>query len=305
MPSLDRFVNLMPDSSPAPVAASKGRVFMSRLASTVFLWVIITLALFLNLPWLLLTLIIAVGLLGTWEYFHLQPESRLARSFIQGALLLSLVYWAALFFITIPSHVEPPLWLDAALVWAAVAGTFLLVFRHELEGETTLRHLWNGVFGIVYTTLMWAFMARLLFFNGQSNGAYLLLMVMLVTKFGDMGAYLVGSLIGKHKMIPHISPGKTWQGFGGALLGSILGMVGIMLIFPQHMQPLTWGTALLLAPVLSIIGVIGDLAESVLKRCHQIKDSGKKLPGIGGILDLTDSLLFTAPAAYLYLKAIA
>ena len=79
----------------------------------------------------------------------------------------------------------------------------------------------------------------------------------------------------------------------------------MMLLVPEKLVPLNWTHAMILAPLLCISGVVGDLAESVLKRCHCIKDSGHRLPGIGGILDLTDSVLFTAPVAYLYLKAIS
>jgi phosphatidate cytidylyltransferase len=130
-------------------------------------------------------------------------------------------------------------------------------------------------------------------------------MTIMVTKFSDMGAYAFGSWLGKHKMIPHISPAKTWEGLGGAFVGSFLAMTCLMYFAPEKLLPLSWTTALILAPLLCALAVIGDLAESILKRCHQIKDSGQKLPGIGGMLDLTDSLLFTAPVCYFYLKAIA
>jgi phosphatidate cytidylyltransferase len=106
-------------------------------------------------------------------------------------------------------------------------------------------------------------------------------------------------------MIPRISPAKTWEGLGGAFVGCYVAIVGMMLAVPDSLAPLSWSTALILAPILCVVAVIGDLAESILKRSHDIKDSGHKLPGIGGMLDLTDSLLFTAPVCYLYLKVIA
>ena len=152
---------------------------------------------------------------------------------------------------------------------------------------------------------MFGFMMRIFFFNEASSSRILALTIIMVTKFSDAGAYGLGSMIGKHKMIPHISPAKSWEGFAGAMITSVLAMVTMMLLAPEKLAPLTWAHAMILAPLLCITGVVGDLAESILKRCHSIKDSGHRLPGIGGILDLTDSVLFTAPVAYLYLKAIS
>ena len=118
-----------------------------------------------------------------------------------------------------------------------------------------------------------------------------------------MGAYIVGSMIGRHKMIPHVSPGKTWEGFGGALLFSQLAACGLYLLFPEQLGIFHhWGHVVALGFILSILAIIGDLAESVVKRAIHAKDSGSMLPGIGGSLDLIDSICFTAPALYFYLK---
>ncbi len=94
-------------------------------------------------------------------------------------------------------------------------------------------------------------------------------------------------------------------GFVGAFIGSFGAAAVLMATIPEKLAPLTWMHGMILAPVLCATAVTGDLAESVLKRCVAIKDSGQALPGIGGILDLTDSLLFTAPVFYFYLSAIA
>ena len=122
-----------------------------------------------------------------------------------------------------------------------------------------------------------------------------------ITKFTDMGAYAIGTWLGKHKMIPHVSPGKTWEGFGGALLGANVAALGGLAIWGGKLDPITYGHAAALAFILGIVAVFGDLTESVVKRCLGAKDSGKFLPGIGGGLDLIDSLCFTAPVFYAYL----
>ena len=123
-----------------------------------------------------------------------------------------------------------------------------------------------------------------------------------MTKFTDMGAYLTGSLIGKHKMIPHVSPGKTWEGTLGAFLFTYGGGCAVYGLFQSELSPLVgWKDIAILALLLGVGAVLGDLVESVIKRSLGAKDSGKVLPGIGGALDLIDSILFTAPLMYFYL----
>ena len=116
-----------------------------------------------------------------------------------------------------------------------------------------------------------------------------------------MGAYLVGSLIGKHKMIPKISPGKTWQGFGGALLFAQLGAFGCLWIFNDKIQLITPVHAAILGLLLGLVAILGDLVESIVKRSLEVKDSGGVFSGIGGVLDLVDSVLLTSPVLFVYL----
>lgn len=292
-------------SSDSPQASpSKGRTFLVRLGSTVVLWTLFTLALVFKLNFIIFGIIAVFGTLSAWEYFKFQKE-KLDTRIMNFMILLSIGVWGTIGWQSISTGQEHAPWVDILGLTAAVIGAFLIVFSRHLEGEKTLLSLFAAIFGFIYTTWLGAFLSRLLFFNGSEHGAILLLMVILVTKFGDMGAYVIGSAFGKKKMIPHISPGKSWVGFYGAYIGSISGMVLLMWLLGPKLAPLTWTHALILAPILCSVGVVGDLAESVLKRCYQVKDSGHTLPGIGGVLDLTDSLLFTAPVAYLYLRHFA
>ena len=139
----------------------------------------------------------------------------------------------------------------------------------------------------------------------MATGSYYVLYFILVTKFSDTGAYAVGSLIGRHKMIPRISPGKTWEGFGGAIVVSTLREPGLRAFSGRQKMPgMNWMHAVVLGVILSSAAVVGDLIESLFKREAGVKDSGKFFPGIGGILDLLDSLLFNAPIMYLYLRHV-
>jgi phosphatidate cytidylyltransferase len=105
-------------------------------------------------------------------------------------------------------------------------------------------------------------------------------------------------------MIPRISPGKTWEGFVGALAVSVLASLVFVYYLGDRMHGMNWTHAIILGLLLGLAAVVGDLIESIFKREAGIKDSGKLFPGIGGILDLLDSLLFNAPIMYLYLRHV-
>lgn len=288
---------------------SKRRVFASRLFSTLLLWTLLVIA-FLNWQnaWLILVVTGFFGVAGAVEYYRLLKTDPQARSFNILGCSICLVYWGIVLWWTMTHQSEPPMWLDLAALTASVHGSFLLCYRHQLAGALTLQRIFNTVFGVVYTVIFFGFIIRLMYFWPESKGItgiFLVLFLIMVTKFSDMGAYLIGVVFGKHKMIPHISPGKSWEGFVGAFIGSFGAAALLLSTMPEKILPITWLHGMILAPVLCATAITGDLAESVLKRCVAIKDSGKTLPGIGGILDLTDSLLFTAPVFYFYLSAIA
>ncbi len=196
-------------------------------------------------------------------------------------------------------------WVAILLV---VMGSFGVRFRRPIEGSEAIISVSVSVLGLVFLGLMFGGGLMRLSNAGSvpREGQWLMLMVIAATKFTDMGAYAVGSLVGKTKMIAHISPGKTWEGFMGALLVS---QVGIWLVHWAGGQYLDWlpqGWVLaLLGLVIALGAVAGDLAESLLKRSLATKDSGQVLPGIGGVLDLIDSICFTGPLAWLFLKLVA
>ena len=127
-------------------------------------------------------------------------------------------------------------------------------------------------------------------------GLWHLLMFVFVVKSADIGAYAIGTLLGKHKFSPKISPAKSWEGMGGAVAAASLVAVG----FALSCDIMAWWLAIVFGPCLAFIGQIGDLAESMIKRDAEQKDSASKVPGFGGILDIIDSPLVAAPFAYLF-----
>jgi phosphatidate cytidylyltransferase len=161
------------------------------------------------------------------------------------------------------------------------------------------------LFGLMYVPWLLNFIQKINYFPGiHGAGTFYVLYFIVVTKFSDIGAYVVGSLLGRHKMIPRISPGKTWEGFGGAVVISTLASLSFAHFAGDKLFGMTPVHAAVLGIVLSVAAVIGDLIESVFKREAGVKDSGGFFPGIGGILDLLDSLLFNAPLMYLYLRHV-
>ena len=161
------------------------------------------------------------------------------------------------------------------------------------------------LFGLMYVPWLLNFIQKINFFPGIENGGrFYVLYFILVTKFSDTGAYAVGSLIGRHRMIPRISPGKTWEGFAGAIAVSTLASALFAHLAGEKLTGMNWKHAIILGILLSTAAVIGDLIESLFKRETGVKDSGRYFPGIGGILDLLDSLLFNAPLMYLYLRHV-
>ena len=127
-------------------------------------------------------------------------------------------------------------------------------------------------------------------------GLWHLLMFAFVIKSSDIGAYAIGTMFGKHKFSPRISPGKSWEGLGGAVAAATFVAIGFALAF-GIMQ---WWWAVIFGPCFAFIGQMGDLVESMMKRDAEQKDSGQKVPGFGGVLDIIDSPLVAAPFAYLF-----
>lgn len=294
--------------TPAPAKDSKALTFAKRTGSTLGLWAVVAAAFASRLGWAYLALIGLLVVLATVEYLRMLRAAGV-KAFPVFTLALAVVYSVGLHRFLLDGGVPP--WFDALAVFAAVAGVFGLQLRRPLEGGATMTGVALSLFGFIYIAFLFNFAARLVFVvpgPGGVPGAMLLLWGIAVTKFTDMGAYIVGSAIGRHKMIPHVSPGKTWEGFAGAIAFALLAGCGLYAFFRDDMPGFAaglhvlggWPVVVGLSVALALAAVVGDLAESILKRSLEVKDSGHVLPGIGGALDLIDSLCFTTPLLYFY-----
>jgi phosphatidate cytidylyltransferase len=288
-----------------PPAPSKAAVFVSRTASTLLLWGIVGAGIASMRSSAYLAIIVVLILLSTIEYFRMLKAARIA-CFPRLGLIVSTFYCAATCFFFLKGGTEIPPDLDLLTIVISVTAAFTLQLRFPIRGADALLSVAANLLGFVYIAFLFNFVTRIVFMipgSGEVPGAFMLLWLIAVTKFTDMGAYIVGSMIGRHKMIPHISPGKTWEGFAGAIFFSQLAACGLYALLPDQLAVLgNWGHVVTLSVIIALLAVIGDLAESVVKRSLGAKDSGRMLPGIGGALDLIDSICFTAPALYFYLK---
>lgn len=187
---------------------------------------------------------------------------------------------------------------------------FFVIFArqfHQRYNSRPIETMSTTLMGLLYVALPMSFFVRLLLAWGESpDGRGLLLYLIAVVKMADVGAYFIGCAIGRHKMIPRISPAKSWEGFvAGAAASAVVSWAAAMM-WPPALCPVRvpMGHAVVLGLVLAVVGLLGDLAESLLKRAAGVKDSGTLLPGLGGLLDVVDSLLPAAPILYLYLRYV-
>lgn len=205
----------------------------------------------------------------------------------------------------------PALLGDALALWLLLVGAFYLTAR-EASFAQGLRNLAASLGAYLYLAWSLSFLAKIYFIEGfaRGEGPLWVFFLILSTKLGDVGGYAFGKLTarrpgGNHKMIPRISPGKSWEGFAGTLLFCVGGACLMVALFGPRFafpggQSLGYGKAILVGVILGALGLLGDLSESLIKRASGIKDSGSILPGLGGMLDALDSLILVAPLFYFF-----
>ena len=183
---------------------------------------------------------------------------------------------------------------DTYLVFLSAFVLFaLLLYQYIFHGISgVLANCGASYFSILYLGLLSSFCVNV----RLEFGLWHLLMFVFVVKSADIGAYTIGSMCGRHKFSPEISPGKSWEGMGGGLAFAIIVAIG----FAVSCDIMSWWFAIIFGVCLAFIGQIGDLVESMIKRDAEQKDSANKVPGFGGILDIIDSPLAAAPFGYLF-----
>lgn len=231
-----------------------------------------------------------------------------------GLALLAVVFVNGLF-----RPPEPD--LERFVIFASVALIMIRQFPQKFNTQPIMT-IAGTLFGFFYVAYLLTYIIRLMVFDAAEPGwrtpigpagRFLLLFLVVTVKASDAGAYFIGCRFGRNKLFPRISPQKTWEGLMG---GVVTGMAAGYGIF-RFMGEGAWGLRrfgtlelhaadiLCLAFLLTVLGAVGDLVESLIKRAVAVKDSGKLLPGMGGMLDMFDSVLYTAPVLYFFVRAFA
>jgi phosphatidate cytidylyltransferase len=243
----------------------------------------------------LLACVLAVGWTASRELLALIPNpDRPHAGFCTAAVLAVLSSnWAQLLLGAFAHPSQPVLGLFAS----SVIGVFLLEMARYRETGRAVSRVAHTALAVAYLGVLPSFFVQLRWLPEHSGLA--LTLTVFVPKVGDIGAYFTGRFLGRHRFSPLLSPKKTWEGFVGGLLASVLTAVGLSFAGPVFRYG--WVEAALFGLAVGLAGVLGDLAESMVKRDAQAKDAAKRIPGFGGVLDVIDSVLFAGPVAYWWL----
>lgn len=262
---------------------------MARVLSAIIFLPILFYVLWFGSP-IWFVLIAGAGiLLGLYEYFALTKQLGLIRGVIAAMAILAAFYFR--------KHE-----LIIAILAALVVAELLVQLFSNASSEDFSQVLPDAsvrIFGVLYVGLLGGYIIALSVIESlvPKLSAKLLTLFFIVVFAGDTGAYYIGRKFGRHKLSPRVSPGKTIEGLAGGLAGNVIAaLIAHYTFFPE----LRIGHAIPLAIVMGLLGAVGDLCESMLKRGAKAKDAGKIIPGHGGLLDRLDSMLFNAPLLYYF-----
>jgi phosphatidate cytidylyltransferase len=229
------------------------------------------------------------SLMGLYEFFTMLEKKGISvyKYFGMGM--------GAVIPLSITFRFEPTKSWELLFIVLALLFLMLMQFRRR-ESSGVVVGISTTLFGLLYISWFFSFLIKIRYLP-SGFGLYLTLLI--ITKLGDIGAYLVGMRFGRRPLTPHISPNKSVEGAIGGLLFSLLGALAV-----QPLLQISYLHTAALGVLLGVLGQLGDLSESLMKRDCRVKDSGAVIPGMGGFLDIIDSLLFTAPPFYFYMSII-
>lgn len=258
-----------------------------RVATAVVLLPLVLLAIFRGPPELGVGIVAVLALAGLGEFFRLVQARGLQPLRLTGLVLAALIFLEE----TYPLSGGASLWPLAALL--------LLTATLARAGDlaTTVPAAAATLLGAIYLGALGGALAGLLLLPPVAEGPWRLTLLMGSVMLSDACAFFVGHALGRHRLAPMLSPGKTVEGAVGGLIGGVLGALAVRALGLPALTPLA---AALLGMGVALLGIVGDLLESLLKRWAGVKDSGALFPGHGGALDRLDSLLFAAPLLYYF-----
>lgn len=262
---------------------------MARVLSAIIFLPILFTALWAGPPIWFVALAAAGILLGLYEYYQLAKLGGAITGLVAAVAVLAVFYF---------EHQELIIAIIAAL---AIIELLRQLFRNANEED--LSHVLSEasvkVFGFIYVVVLGGYIIAIRVIDSPTPklAAKLLTLFFIVVFAGDTGAYYTGRTIGRKKLAPRVSPGKTVEGAIGGLAGNVLAiLIAHFTFFPE----LKIALGIPLALIMGTLGITGDLCESMIKRGAKAKDAGKLIPGHGGLLDRLDSMLFNAPLLYYF-----
>lgn len=275
----------------------KTRLLTAAIALPIIIASIVLPAYFPDTVWLFVAIAGFALAAGLFEFYSLTKKLELKADAAIGYLAAAALFIGFVF----DAPAKAPEFLIATVAAAIIAVLISQLFRFQKDFTKMLAGIGVTLFGVFYVAFLGGFLvaARVGFETPANLSTHLLAFFFLVTFGSDAGAYFAGRALGKHKLAPAISPGKTVEGLiGGLAAAAVSAALATWWFIPE--LPYKWSIPL--AIVLAVVGVLGDLCESAMKRGSNTKDAANILPGHGGLLDRLDSLLFGAPILYYFAR---
>lgn len=256
-------------------------------------------------PWFpfLFVLVLAASCLACAELLHLLGAERGPSPWFCYPAVIALVVanWLAHVPLkTIRISADPWDWILSTFI-CVVLGVFLVEMASFEKPGVSVPRMALTLWLVAYVGLLPSFLTQLRWIHDVKRGSVALALAIFVPKMCDTGAYFTGRLLGRHPMAPVLSPKKTWEGVAGGLTLAVLTTIAIDRLLGPVFPNI--GSAISFGVIVGIVGLLGDLAESLIKRDVQQKDASKVMPGFGGVLDVVDSIIFAAPVAFYWLAA--
>jgi phosphatidate cytidylyltransferase len=227
-------------------------------------------------------LFIVMGIIALYEYFNMMSQKGYRPAYLASYLILIILLSTA----DNDSYLFPAFFLIIVLL------TFFLIVNHP---NMNINDVALSFFGTCYIGFLLSYSWKILYLD---NSFWIIVLCFLVTWASDSGGYFVGVSLGKNKMTPYLSPNKTWEGALGAVV--LTSLTTILFFSLPILEPLKYSKVLMLGVTASILAQMGDLMVSAIKRFFGVKDTGRIIPGHGGILDRFDSFIMVLPLVYYF-----
>jgi len=257
-------------------------------------------------------LLILLGIcgLGSWEFYNLLHAGGMPASkkwgTVSGLVLVAATWFYMLESKKLAIHQNFP---PDTLLWSVMTVVIIANFFRSLaykDMRTGLENCLGTLLGILYVPFLWSFFVRIYLSGDLDQPGWAGFYLLLCMKLADSGGYFVGTKFGKHRLAPVISPKKSWEGLlGGVIFCTAANMIWLVVSQGRIGSfDFSFVHALALGILFPLVGTAGDLVESMFKRAVDVKDSNTMVYGLGGVLDMIDSLLFAAPMLYIYMQFI-